>query len=536
MKRRHLLLLCAALFAGGGLVSSYRDGKPLREVVALADRRRELTAGSLTPSSTKFQSAAPDAESRFGRLASALHEGSVLKRNHDLHEALNEVGVTELPGFLARAERLPGRFRDGLLAALVERWFELNPEAAAAWVRTQRDWWIFSSAWARHAPQSALAEAHAQPRKHWAEDMMKSAVATLAGTDIKAQAALLATLPEDPCRNRVLTDVAREWAVEDSAACFAFARALPPGASRTALLEIAVKAWTARDLSAAMTQLAAILPELPVGVLSSPAVLAVAEAAARKDPAAALRWAAGLPAAHYNAASAVAARIWATQDPIAALESCRADRMDTAREVIGSAMDKHAGKTLAWIESLPPGDERNRLLEGALSADSAFTSPPVSRENATRVAGLLAQLPRSAQERTAYQLGWSSGHGGKLEHVVAWLPQLKEPQLRMAAVEAAVQYRYRANPTNEAQILETFPDGPERDAALRAIALYQQEKQPAQAASKALQIADESTRRELLGDVISAWRVSEPQKAWAWLDLNPSLPREWLAEWESADP
>lgn len=537
MKRRYRFLLYAALFAAGGMLSGYRSGMPLRATLALAhSQKRAAPALSSDAALARLASADPDMESRFGRLASALHEPDGLKRNHDLHEALRELNAAELPGFIERARRLPQRFREPLLAALAERWFELDAQSAAAWVRTQPDRWMFCAAWARHAPESALAEAHAYPGTQWSRELMKSAIATIAGTDAKARAAALAALPSDPCRDRVLVDVAGEWAKADPAACLAFARALPPCAARSEAMDVAVKAWAALDPLAAMPQLAAILPELAGGLRDTPALSAVAEAVARKDVSTVLRWAAGLPEAQRNAATAIAARVWARQDPVAALRWCQENGIDTARDVVHSAMGKDAAKTLHWIETLPPDAARDRLLEHALGARSAFTSPPVSAEKAAQVTALVVQLPTDAQERVAYQLGWASGDQHKLEDVRVWSQQFNDPRLRMAAVEAAVKYRYGANPANEEKILQTFSQGVERDAALRGIALMQRDAQPTQAALKALQITDDQTRREVLDDVIAGWLSREPQKARAWLEANPSIPREWVANWTQTSP
>lgn len=541
MKLRYLLIGAALAFAAGALVANRSNHGSLH--LAL----RSGASVSARPGAAKrfTRLDEPTTERRFGDILSALQGPSQLRRQHDLFRAMGDLSAVEVAALIVRAERMPPASRTEVLSALLARWFELDPNAAQAWILTRRnalDNWLCFGVWAAMAPESALAHAHAHPFSPGSMSVFQIAKKTF-GADKKAQAAGLAALPPDFQRDRVLATTVKEWANTEPAEAFAFGRSLPTSALRQSITEDALRAWAKQDPQRAAQEAQALLAELTPGLNGHPTIAALAGELSKKDPHAALLWLSELPEEQRGFAPyAAAASAWATTEPLAALAWCRENGLDLGGRggaVISAAIDSDSLGTVRWLQSLPPGDEREAMVEKAISSGSKLNFPPIIAANAEIVLGLLQELRPDAQERAAYQLGWNSGHSGKLEDVRAWTERLSDPALRAAAVEAAVRYRYGANPSNRDKLLEQFPIGPERDGALAGIAAQDRERTPARAAQSALEITDPVTRLAVLDSVIGEWLDRRPNEARAWLRDIRSVPIQWRNEWlaeSSAQP
>lgn len=530
---KHLLIPGILSFAAGAFLSSRSGGAALRNSMMQGETTRMSRATKASVAPTEFT-----AEQRFSHVLSALQETSFLKQRHDLCDAIGSLGASEIAEMMQRAKRLPLDYRYRVTTALIERWLELDTEAAVAWVRMQPDATIYWNAIARIRPESAIAEVHANPNLRSARWTMELAITAMVGAEKKAQAAKLVTLPADGTRDQLLLKVLADLAKIDAVEAFAFARTLPAGALRNRGTESALRELAKADPQRAMKEVTALLTELTPGLMGSDVVAGVAESMAAKDPQATMRWLSELPEKQRGLGSHIAAAgAWAKTTPIAALSWCEANGIDPARSattaysVVESAMGGHPLETMQWIESLPDQAERDRLVETALRARSKLTSPPVAPENVEIVIGLLHQLPLDAQERAAHQLGWISGDRGNIEDVRVWTERLGEESVQAAAIEAAVRYRFRANPNNREQLLEQFSAGMERDAALRGIVAQERVSQPDNAVKTAMEIGDIGKRQEVLDDIIPDWLAQKPAEARAWLANTTLIPPEWAAAW-----
>jgi len=77
--------------------------------------------------------------------------------------------------------------------------------------------------------------------------------------------------------------------------------------------------------------------------------------------------------------------------------------------------------------------------------------------------------------------------------------------------------------------LAQFPEGYQRDAALRGIAAAQP---PKRAVETALQIANADTRFLALDQIVPAWLRNNPSEAQTWLQQEGTqIPREWTTVW-----
>jgi hypothetical protein len=175
------------------------------------------------------------------------------------------------------------------------------------------------------------------------------------------------------------------------------------------------------------------------------------------------------------------------------------------------------------------------LLEKAVTS-SKFSYPPIKPENAEVVLDWMEQLPPDAQQRAAYQLGWSSGHSGKIETVRIWAERLSDGPLRAAAVEAAVEYRFGANPNSRDELLAQFPGGSARDGALSGIARRESRETPEKGAQTALEIADPTMRYNVVDAIVGSWIERNPGEARRWLLDSKTLPPAWKTAWLAEVP
>lgn len=527
-------------FVSGAFLAAGRGGN------ALHDAKQQVAPSSTGQTQSKalrITDRRTDEEC-FGHLVSALAEKSHLKRRHDLYEAVSVLSAAELPKMITRAQALPKQNREQVTAALLTHWFELDPQAARTWLHSQRNSnvYYYWSTLADEFPDIVLAELRANPKLKRASWILEQVVVAQAGPEQREQAVKLATLPADSLRDQVLGKILSEWAKTDAARAFAFAHDLPVGALRRSATETALLEWAKTDPRRVTKELTLILPELESGLTGNRLLGVVAEQLSKNDPQAALDWLATLPAAHRShSLYVVAATGWAKTDPLAALAWCRENAIDPGRDsliggawgksVVSVAMETRPSDTLQWIQSLPAGDERNRLLENALSTESSLVSPPVSAENAQLVVRLLQQLTPAAQERAAYRLGWTSNHKRNLEDLRQWTERLADDRLRGAAIEAVASYRATGPAENVQKLLDAFPDGIEHDAVLRGLAAGTRQVRPEEAAKRAMEIRDPIARREAVEDTIVDWLERKPADARAWLKASDVVPREWSAQW-----
>ncbi len=575
MKRARLLICAALAFAAGALLAKRNPSDALRAALA-KDAPVSAQDGGIAKKSARARETS--GEDRFGKLFS-VQGGSRLKYQHDLYEALGDLSAAEVATMIDRAEKLPAHRGYFVTMALLERWFELDAKNARAWVRARPEGLPFWQIWAKKEPERVIAEVHLHSDLSRGDTVLNLAIAVLVGQDEKAQATCLAALPADATRDDVLVKTVADWAKTDAAGAFAFARLLPAGPLRQSTSETALREWAKADAPRAAQALVAMLPEMKTGSDGSALVAAMAGALTESSggPRAALLWLSTLPAEQRGFAPYVsAASAWAKVDPVAALTWCRENGVDTGGRggaVVGAAMDKHPLETVRWVQTLPAGEERDRLLERAISATSKLSFPPVTDANATLlipntvenrhlpksenrrksrnapirivqsstefgIISLLQELPPDAQARAAFSLGWSSGHNGKLDDVRVWTERLPDGALRAAAVEAAVAYRFGANPGNREQLLAQFPNGPERDGALTGIARREYDEAPARAAQTASEITDPNVRYEVLDGIIASWLEHNPAQARTWLGGAKTLPADWTNAWltEFAEP
>jgi hypothetical protein len=566
MRRSGIFISAVCAFAAGAFLASREGEAPSvnpREIpgerASNADGQDRAIAG--TPG-VRVES--------YVRLLSAMQSGQSLKQRHDLSEAIRDVETGEFGELIARAGKLPSRESGPLVSALLESWLQRDAGQATAWVKAHpgsnfREAWL---AWGRLAPESAILEVHRNPGSVHAQGMLQAAVAALAGPQPGAQAARLAALPANSARDQVLEKALDAWSVGEPSAAYAFTKSLPPGPMKAHAERFALETWLDRDSEAALRAVMAILPELRDSQGAVELVAVTAGKLAGDDPNRALEWLRQLPESMRGTAAFLAvAKAWAGEDPIAALDWCVANGVDIAHAskdhstrsklvfepqiktgaftnpnsyfsgateqhaIVGSvleeAMEEDDSGTLDWIRSLPDPSTRARLLERALTVDSPLTELPLAEDRTKTIAELLPAIPADARDQVAYEM---AKNFDSFETARAWADQLSDPISRAAVIEAAVEDHGDEWDDDVEGMLNQFPKGYQRDAALRGLAGCQPSDEGVETA---MRIQNPKTRHLVLDLIVSEWLDSDPDEAQAWLiNQSPNLPREWLAEWK----
>src|SRR3954464_3559156 len=146
--------------------------------------------------------------------------------------------------------------------------------------------------------------------------------------------------------------------------------------------------WAAQDPRGALEALIELLPELHAGVLGNPLISQIAERIGEKDPRLVLDWLEALPDEFRLTPSIAAARQWAKTEPEAALSWCMEHEIDVAHNkwerftmstdgVLAAALRAQPDAAVGWLEHLPAGPERDRLLEQGL--DESLRDIPKER-------------------------------------------------------------------------------------------------------------------------------------------------------------
>jgi hypothetical protein len=116
-----------------------------------------------------------------------------------------------------------------MLSAIVNKWAEANPEAAAGWVdranlRDHLAGW--EAIWAQHSPvQAATYVASLPPRESRAQSVL-SVVSAWAYRDPESTAAWIERFPESELRNRAVEELLVPWAANHAARAQSWARTL----------------------------------------------------------------------------------------------------------------------------------------------------------------------------------------------------------------------------------------------------------------------------------------------------------------------
>jgi hypothetical protein len=506
-----------------------------------SDRARS-GSDTLTPS---------DDHERLGRLFSAYQEPMELRRNSQIFEALRNLQPGDFPAVAERARRLDVLKRGALLGPLVTRWFKVDFAGAQAWMLANPK--VFNvEPWAKADPEAALETALANPKDRRSAELVRQCLREIYGDDLLAQLARIKSLPAGNLRDQAFEAALTSWS----------ARIPPRHLLRWGKLNLcargkghACRSWRPGQKKTRQERshsVGALVPDLGAGVLGNELVTRLAEKIGGKDREQVLAWLSILPAEFRTAPAIAITRQWAEKEPLAALEWCMANGVDPARDhrsgfnswqagVLGEAMAAEPAKTVEWLEALPAGANRDRLLERALR-DGLWRAPHEQLFGGADPLALriFRQLEPDGQISKATELGRKGATTGELTDLDAWARNFSPGRARANAVAGAMEGACKRDASVAETLLVSTTTSADRDAALRGLAQALHEAAPVAAASRALSITNSNTRRETLEKVIGSWLNRDRETASSWLRGSSEIPaawkQEWLASLESVSP
>ncbi|MGV3533894.1 MAG: hypothetical protein ACO1QR_16110 [Chthoniobacteraceae bacterium] len=531
--RRYILPGVLGMIAGilaASFASPDRDADPLATSTLLqphagAAYNAETEAGRL---------AFPGDDGRIARAFSALQQPVRLFLRYEMAEALKDLKPQEFPALVRHVDSLHGRARDELFEPLVERWFEIDPGAARAWAQESPREWKIMQAWGRADPEGAYQTA-IQSDKPWAASLLAAIIRADAGDDTLTQLEKVRSLPPGSLRDRPLSSLIVALAGQDPAAAYGALEELPTGNLREQTRYDVLMQWAGKDPAGALAVLKQRLSSKETGTMGDFQVTMVAQRIGRENPELVLEWLADLPAAVRSPASIAAAIAWAENEPLSALGWCMENGIEVARPrylgegwqlpVLDVAMRKSPTETLALLDALPPGADRDRLLECAFVASlselkgDGFTGPGWA---------LYQQLSEEAQIETAESFGAARATQGDLQDLGAWAQNLPAGEARSYGVTGAVKAASVRDPVYGKALLDSLKTPADRDAGLRGIIPT---TPPAAAAPLALEISDSQMRKDALEGIVTVWLKKEPVAAREWVNGATTVPTPWKQEW-----
>jgi hypothetical protein len=548
MKLLASIAICTVTFGIGIWLGSENENS-LSAAKQSTPAPAELSTRSISSDAIAFQSMS-GVDPRLSRLLTAVTERSQLKRRHEFYEALRDVTTAEIVELIARAEKLPRIYRRPLLAALVERWLELDSAGARAWITSHPPNLDIGMAWARIDPASALEEAFTEKKTRggWGPDSFKVAIEALAGPNLGDQVALIAQFPPGGLRDHILTERIAAWADRDPDAALRFVNGLPPGKLRDDSRTQALLKWAAKDPAEAVAHVKQIIPELTAGIVGSALLTQMADVIAQKDPQAAVQFARDLPPEFRSNPVIAAGREWAKTDPIAALEWARELGVDVTRglrtgvggwsgAVLKEAMLNHPDTTVGWVEAFPAGAERDRLMERALHERlDNVPSGQLFNDKNEPILRLFDQLPLESQQREAAGIGQALATRPGFTDLRTIMSRFDDETSQLRAMSGAFVGLYEHDEKKAQEVYAAYtanlPPGPAYDAATSAFAMSNPPS-PVKSIALAQTIRDPSVARSTLDSIMSEWFSTNPRQANNWLTTAKTLPPDFVKKWQT---
>jgi hypothetical protein len=515
MSLRGLLIFAVATLAGFGLgfivpgrQSTKSPGQP--------------DASPYQPSAVGVASAPVDP---LGTALEALSARDDLAAIARLGDAITPLNSEQLRALLDRVERSPDRdVRDGL-TWLFSYLLKRDPSAAAEWIRPRLiaaaqdgpPGHGFDSsvrgrvilAWVKADQKAALAFAKEHPRTGLAGRLLSEAIKNWPEKDPAVRLAIIREFPAGKSRDDALRELLSDWADKDPKGALAQAEAITDDAERDHAFKSVLSSWGYRDPAAAFEKY------LALGITDTRLLWELMNKGANKDPQMAIGWLASLRPGDFMRHAPIVAQAWAKRDPAAALNWALENNVPLTGQwtiwqsihhnglsrsttsqypsvsPLFAALSTKPDETMAWIRSLPPGQERERMLE--LAASSAKT-PEQS-------IAIFKELSPQAAARTA----------------------------------ASVVFSFNTDVDGARSWIESLPPGPERDAMLsgRAFGMGVRSS-PISQLEIIAKIDDPTLKRDLFDQSMQSSADFESsdwlKQSLEWME-TANVPEEWKQEY-----
>jgi hypothetical protein len=509
-------------------------------------------------------------------LRAVQRSDDAMRCQHDLYATLQQFDAADfrnasmdLGGLIAlvrRFEKLPWEIVEGAADGAVERWLEVDPESALAWLKgsasllkLQDDGaMIVMQAVAKRRPSETLDYALTLKPGELQQSIIGKVFENLSGEELKNAPRLLDRISEPAAHRsaqrglqiaiaRVDPMAALDSAasMKDKAAATELAlAAVMEGAMRGpgVLKTMAVNTTNAEALNWIITLLSGSDPEEAarmatdfVAKTESPALAwtqqsaaqSVARSLAAKDVNAAVEWADNLPINVRAAALREVASIWARQDPEAAVAWFDAHpsreamntrpplQTDPRATVFSTWLSTDEAAARAWRQTLPRGELRD-LISGSLIVNLART------DRASEAAFLFAESGATAQPLLARQVATALAREDPMR-AAAWAAELPAGTAQNLGVAAAVQAWAVTDAHGAAEWVTKFPQGDLRDRAIAAYAQAIARVDLDAAAEWVLQVDDSWQRTRAADALLLQKRERDPVDAERWLRELPGI-------------
>ena len=426
--KRHLLILGASVIAGlaTGTLSKGWRGSPS----AAHDSAKAVQS----PHSARLNSPADPRETALGAaLGELLQAKSSLRGLADLASALEQLDSSRVATLLDRLERAQHAWpasSDDRIAWIFKWWLKRDAKAADSWAQPRLAAFAqegplgmnlegssraqMIAAWAEANPGAALEFARSHAHTGAANLLLKKVLAARWDRPVQERLALLLDFPASHARDVALVDFHRSWASRNPAEACASVQSLPSGPLREKATSEVLLNWADKDAPKAFAQYRAL------GLSDSVLLSKLLAKRAAKNPADAIEWLQQLDAAQIARGAPRIVKAWVERDASAALAwalengvrlsmtsqpffEVRHDGFQRSSSMgsediapLATALTKQPEATLKWLQNLPTGAERDRLLEiavtGAKAHEQAVTlfsmlAAEAQTRAATRVAG-----------------------------------------------------------------------------------------------------------------------------------------------------
>jgi len=495
-------------------------------------------------------------------LANVLGVRGVANRNRkisDLIEGLNPRAVKAL--FDEYATKPLTQVNEYIMACLMARWGELDPQAALAAAQTipnpalqQAGIRSIYDAWSAKDPAAAFAGlsqlkagtsdysgAMADVVRNYADSDPAAAYAALRGMpagqsywafalvfgpwaerDPAAASAAALALPTSNIRDTTLQKVATAWATQDPAGAMAWADALPAGNTKNSALSSVVGALSQQDPSAAAATFLNL--NLPAGATRDKLLQQVASNYAGQDFNGVLTWAdKNLTGNDYDRVVNTALQNASDQDPAAAAAAlARLPDVNAVNPAVQSIafnwgrQDPQAA--IAWAQSLPADNvaERNFAITNVFNA-WVSTDP-------TAVAAYIQQNLSTDPSfgKLAVQVVDSWGNSDP-QAALTWAQQLPAGAAQGNAITAAITQLAKVDPQTAWQDAGQLSGGGAESAQVNVLSAWAAQ-QPAQAAAALQSLPSGGTANTATANVAKSWLAQDPNAASQWINTLPQGP------------
>jgi hypothetical protein len=482
----------------------------------------------------------------LGAVMSAMVEEDPLRRAHRLHLALGRLTSPELAALFLKAIAVKDNSRRHmLLVHLLTQWIEVDATAPREALRPYWDQFrngkglrltdqaeAVLKAWAAVAPDEVFAQVVANASKPGARSLAEAALSAMAAKDPQRQFEALARLPASPLRDVLSTPAIKALAQKDYSAAEAQLDLLS-GRQRLVVHTEILEALAKRDPAAGLARLADLAPGLPPSTSGLRLMTPVLQVAASGNREAAFALVAQLPEALQRSAIGTILTGWAGTDPVEALKwsaehgidpgteawgnlDFSGDSVHAAQSMLAVAFKRDFSKTFDWILAQPSSPQRDRWLSWGLGSQDfkqtlqAFDSlsPEAQASNADYIV------------RSCYNPFLGNTNVSKVE---SWVKALPPGDTRAAAIRAMVDRQADQAPERVDEILNEWPTGPDREAALGGVASYLTWKNPARAVEFARQLTDPTARVTAFDLIARGWSYSDRAAVLRWIADEPAF-------------